>query len=56
MDPTYLLKAAIFKREDNRMLSFSISDASTKVNVDEDYFNFKVPKGVQVIKNPLNVK
>ncbi len=56
VDDTYLLKAAIFKREDNRILSFSISEASTKAEVKESLFNFKVPKGVQVVKNPLNLR
>jgi outer membrane lipoprotein-sorting protein len=56
VDETYLLKGAIFKREDSRILSFSISDASTRAEVKENLFNFKVPKGVQVVKNPLNLK
>ena len=56
VDSTFLLKGAIFKREDNRMLSFTISETSTKAEVNENLFNFKVPRGVQIVKNPVNIR
>ena len=56
VDLSYLLRGAIFKREDGRILSFSISDVSTKAEVRPTLFDFKVPKGVQIIKNPLNIR
>jgi outer membrane lipoprotein carrier protein len=56
VDTTFLLKGAIFKREDNRMLSFTISETSTNAEVNENLFNFKVPKGVQIVKNPVNIR
>jgi outer membrane lipoprotein carrier protein len=56
VDTTFLLKGAILKREDNRMSSFTLSETSTKAEVNENLFNFKVPKGVQVVKNPVNIR
>ena len=56
VDGTFLLKGAIFKRDDGRIISFSLSDLSTKADVNPSLFNFKVPKGVQIVKNPMNIK
>jgi len=56
VDGTFLLKGAIFKRDDGRIISFSISDVSTEADVSPSLFNFKVPKGVQIVKNPMNIK
>jgi outer membrane lipoprotein-sorting protein len=56
VDGTFLLKGAIFKREDGRIISFSISDVSSKAEVGPGIFTFKVPKGVQVVKNPMNIR
>jgi outer membrane lipoprotein-sorting protein len=56
VDGTFLLKGAIFKRDDGRIISFSLSDLSTEADVDPSLFNFKVPKGVQIVKNPMNIK
>jgi outer membrane lipoprotein-sorting protein len=56
VDGSFLLKGAIFKREDGRIISFSISDVSTKVEVNQSMFNFKVPKGVHLVKNPMNIR
>ena len=56
VDTTYLLRGAIFKRDDKRILSFSLFDTSTNVEVNDSLFNFKVPKGVQIVKNPLNIR
>jgi len=56
VDPSYLLKGAIFKREDGRIISFSISDTNTAVEVKEKLFNFRIPKGVQIVRNPLNMR
>lgn len=56
VDGTYMLKGAIFKREDGRIISFSLSDVSGKADVRESIFNFKVPKGVQIVKNPMNIR
>jgi outer membrane lipoprotein carrier protein len=56
VDGTYLLRGAILKREDGRIISFSLSDVSGQANVSEGLFNFKVPKGVQIVKNPMNIR
>lgn len=56
VDGTFLLKGAIFKRDDGRIISFSISDVSTEADVNPTLFNFKVPKGVQIVKNPMNIR
>jgi outer membrane lipoprotein carrier protein len=56
VDATFLLKGAIFKREDGRIMSFSISDVSTGADVKSSIFDFTVPKGVQIVKNPLNLR
>jgi outer membrane lipoprotein carrier protein len=55
LDRTYLLKGAVFKRDDGRIISFSISDVSDSAAVSPKLFNFKIPKGVQVVKNPMNM-
>ncbi len=56
VDGTYMLRGAIFKREDGRIISFSLSDVSGKADVREGLFNFKVPRGVQIVKNPMNIR
>ncbi|MBP7737280.1 MAG: outer membrane lipoprotein carrier protein LolA [Spirochaetes bacterium] len=56
VDGTYMLRGAIFKREDGRIISFSLSDVSGKADVREGLFNFKVPKGAQIVKNPMNIR
>jgi len=56
VDGAFLLKGAIFKRDDGRIISFSLSDVSAKADVNPSLFNFRVPKGVQVVKNPMNIK
>jgi len=56
VDRTYLLKGAIFKRDDGRIMSFSISDATTKIEVRPSIFEFKIPKGVQIVRNPMNIR
>ncbi len=56
VDPSYLLKGVIFKREDGKIISFSISDVSTQSEVKEKLFDFRVPKGVRVVRNPLNMR
>lgn len=56
VDPTFLLKGAIFKRDDGRIMSFSLSDVSTAPDVRTSLFEFTVPKGVQIVKNPLNIQ
>lgn len=56
VDGTFLLKGAIFKRDDGKIISFSLSDLSTEADVNPSLFNFKVPKGVQIVKNPMNIR
>ena len=56
VDATFLLKGAIFKRDDGRIMSFSLSDVSTAQNVKTSLFDFTVPRGVQIVKNPLNIR
>jgi outer membrane lipoprotein-sorting protein len=56
VDATFLLKGAIFKRDDGRIMSFSISDVSTGADVRPSLFEFTVPGGVQIVKNPLNMR
>lgn len=56
VDPTFLLRGAIFKRDDGRIMSFSLSDISTATNVKGSLFEFTVPRGVQIVKNPLNMR
>ncbi len=56
VDGSYMLRGAIFKREDGRIISFSLSDVSGKADVREGLFNFKVPKGAQIVKNPMNIR
>ncbi|MBN2159269.1 MAG: outer membrane lipoprotein carrier protein LolA [Spirochaetes bacterium] len=56
VDLTFMLKGAIFKRDDGRIMSFSLSDTSVDADVDPSLFEFKVPKGVQVVRNPINVR
>lgn len=56
VDGTFLLRGAIFKREDGRIISFSLSDVSAKADVRESLFNFRVPKGAQIVKNPMNIR
>jgi outer membrane lipoprotein-sorting protein len=56
VDGTFLLKGAIFKRDDGRIISFSLSDLNMDADVKPSIFDFKVPKGVQVVKNPMNIK
>jgi len=56
VDKTFLIKGAILKREDGRIMSFSIIDASTEADVKPDLFNFKVPEGVKIVNNPVNVR
>jgi outer membrane lipoprotein-sorting protein len=56
VDLTFMLKGAIFKQEDGRIISFSLSDTSADAEVNPSLFEFKVPKGVQVVRNPINVR
>lgn len=56
VDGTYMLRGAILKREDGRIISFSLSDVSGKADVQENIFNFRVPRGVQIVKNPMNIR
>ncbi len=56
VDGTYMLRGAIFKREDGRIISFSLSDVSGKADVRGNIFNFRVPRGVQIVKNPMNIR
>jgi len=56
VDGTFLLKGAIFKRDDGRIMSFSISDVSADADVRPTLFDFTVPGGVQIVKNPLNMR
>jgi outer membrane lipoprotein-sorting protein len=56
VDRTFLLKGAILKRDDGRIISFSISDTSTTADVNPKLFNFRVPKGVKVVNNPMNMR
>ena len=56
VDTTFLLKGAIFKRDDGKIMSFSISDVSTKADVSPKLFNFKVPKGAKVVNNPGSMR
>jgi outer membrane lipoprotein-sorting protein len=56
VDASYLLKGAIFKRDDGRIMSFSISDTSSSFEVRPSLFEFRVPKGVQLVRNPMNIR
>jgi outer membrane lipoprotein carrier protein len=56
VDGTFLLKGAIFKRDDGRIMSFSLSDVSSAPDVKTSLFEFTVPGGVQIVKNPLNMR
>lgn len=56
VDKSFLLKGAIFKRDDGKVMSFSISEASTAAEVNPKLFNFRVPKGVKIVNNPINLR
>src|SRR4030042_3725298 len=56
VDATFLLKGAIFKLNDGRIISFSLSDISTTAEVRPSLFNFKIPKGVQIVNSPLIIR
>ncbi len=56
VDGTFLLKGAIFKRSDGRVMSFSLSDVSTAAEVNPALFDFKVPEGARIVTNPLQMR
>lgn len=56
VDTSFLLKGAIFKRDDGRVMSFSISDVSTEADVNPKIFKFRIPKGVKVLSNPGDMR
>ncbi len=56
VDGSYLLKGAIFKRGDGRVISFSLSDVSTAAEVNPAMFEFKVPDRARIVTNPLNMR
>jgi outer membrane lipoprotein-sorting protein len=56
VDGSFLLRGAIFKRDDGRIMSFSLSGLSADADVRPSLFEFTVPKGVQIVKNPLNMQ
>ncbi len=56
VDRSFLLKGAILKRDDGKVMSFSISEATTDAAVSPKLFNFRVPKGVKMVDTPLNVR
>lgn len=56
VDGTFLLKGAIFKRSDGRVISFSLSDVSATAEVNPSLFDFEVPKGARIVTNPLQMR
>jgi outer membrane lipoprotein-sorting protein len=55
VDSTFFLKKAILKSKDGGTYNFSISNISTAAVI-PSIFDFNVPSGAQVVKNPLNIK
>jgi len=55
VDSTFFLKKAILKSKSGGTYNFSISNISTAAVI-PSIFDFNVPSGAQVVKNPLNIK
>lgn len=55
VDSTFFLRKAILRSKDGGSYNFSISNISTAAVI-PSIFDFNVPSGAQVVKNPLNIK
>jgi outer membrane lipoprotein-sorting protein len=56
LDPTFFIKGGSFQDAERKGFAFSLSNINFSPSILKNYFDFEVPSGTQMIKNPLNIK